>query len=109
MIQDIDSIEEFEKILSESAEKPVFLYKHSSTCPISAGTWSDLKKYVKDNGKALFYRVMVRENKQLSHEIAEKCGVKHQSPQMILFRDGKPVWKASHYAICDSAMDEALG
>jgi bacillithiol system protein YtxJ len=34
--------------------------------------------------------------------------VRHESPQAILLRDGKPVWKASHFRITAGALAQAL-
>jgi bacillithiol system protein YtxJ len=108
VIKDLENYLDYENMLELSKSKPVFLYKHSTTCPISAGVWMDVRKFSEQNDAAVFYRVLVRENRELSLEIAEKSGVKHESPQMILFKDGKPVWNSSHYDITVAAMTEVL-
>jgi len=39
--------------------------------------------------------------------LAAACGVPHQSPQAILFRDGQPAWDASHGGITAENLAEA--
>ena len=48
------------------------------------------------------------EHRDLSNEIAERSGVKHESPQAILLRDGKAIWNASHMSITSDSLLEAV-
>ena len=41
------------------------------------------------------------------HEIAEKFEIKHESPQVLLFNNGKAVWNASHWKITNRAIKNA--
>jgi hypothetical protein len=38
---------------------------------------------------------------------SKRLGVRHETPQAILLRDGKPVWKASHFRITADALAQA--
>jgi bacillithiol system protein YtxJ len=46
-------------------------------------------------------------DRPVARGIAEQCGVKHQSPQAILFERGRAVWHASHDAITTGALHAA--
>ena len=51
--------------------------------------------------------MLVREDRPLSLAIAERTGVAHESPQVILLSGGRPCWHASHRAVTLAALREA--
>ncbi|MND04785.1 hypothetical protein D3C83_252140 [compost metagenome] len=53
--------------------------------------------------------VKVVEAKPVSNAVAEKLGIQHESPQIILLQGGKPVWNASHHNIRAENIEAALG
>ncbi len=108
MIKDIHTTEEYEKILLESEGKPVFVLKHSTSCPISANALRDFKKFAEDGPTANFYRVLVIEDRPLSNAIEDDTGIRHESPQVILYNDREPVWSESHWSIRKKSLQEAL-
>jgi bacillithiol system protein YtxJ len=55
------------------------------------------------------WEMVVQQNRELSRLVAEETGIRHESPQIILFRNGKAVWSASHGAVTLDAMRTALG
>jgi bacillithiol system protein YtxJ len=99
MIKDCNSDEDFRQLLEASGERPVFLFKHSTTCPFSRGMFRQFTEFSEQEPGPEYWRVLVRENKELAQEIARQSGISHESPQVILFRDGKAVWKASSRGI----------
>jgi hypothetical protein len=54
------------------------------------------------------YLVDVAQQQDLSRRIAEQTGVRHQSPQVLVLRQGEAVWSASHRAITAAAVIAAL-
>ena len=109
MIKDIHTTEEYQEILSESEGKPVFLLKHSTTCPISANALRDYTRFAEDGPPANFYRVLVIEDRPLSNAIEDETGIRHESPQVILYQDREPVWSDSHWSISKKSLATALG
>lgn len=89
-----------------SADKPVLLLKHSTTCPISANAWREFQKFhaSSQNRDLQTAFVKVIESRPVSLKIAEESGVKHQSPQAILFKNGKAVWNTSHWDITEQSL-----
>jgi bacillithiol system protein YtxJ len=51
---------------------------------------------------------LVVEDRPVSMHVADQAGVRHQSPQAILFYRGKPVWDESHYRITAEELKAAL-
>jgi bacillithiol system protein YtxJ len=108
MVRNCRTIQDFSSLLSASQERPVFLFKHSTRCPISASRWGVLLEYADRESRADFWRLLVVEDRPVSMHVAEETGVRHRSPQAILLYRGKPVWDESHYRITADDMEAAL-
>ena len=67
------------------------VYKHSTTCGVSATAAKEVRAM--ETGLPIYW-INVREQRDLSNWVAETYDVTHESPQLILIRDGKPekVW-----------------
>ena len=99
---------ELDDLLKLSSSRPVWLFKHSLICPISAGAWQEFEKFAaKHSDRALIGVIEIQRARELSREVAKRTGVRHESPQALLIRDGLPVWHASHWEITEQALDEA--
>ncbi len=99
----LDTTEKLEQLISESAEKPVVLFKHSTTCPISAGVYQEIS-----SADADINLVIVQNSRNVSTAIAEKTGIRHESPQAIVLKNGKVIYSASHYDVTASDVEEIL-
>lgn len=95
--------------MSASREGPVFLFKHSTACPISSTAYQEIAGYVEQGGDDVrpVYLVKVIESRQVSNAISTRTGVEHKSPQLILLNGEAAVWTASHYGINREAMAKA--
>jgi thioredoxin 1 len=51
--------------------------------------------------------ITVQTHRPLSDAAATRLGIRHETPQALLLRDGKVVWNASHFSITASALDRA--
>lgn len=49
----------------------------------------------------------MREDRPLSLAVAERTGVTHESPQVILLSGGRPSWHVSHRGVTAAALSEA--
>ena len=79
------------------------LYLHDPWCPINSRARSELSAL-----QGPIHSVDVSVQHDLKHEVARRTGIRHESPQAILLRDGEPVWNASHHRITHNAAYEAL-
>lgn len=100
----VNTAEELDELFEKSGEQPVFLFKHSLTCPISSGVFQIVSGIGTD-----VYLVVVQHARDISNEIAERTGIRHESPQAIVIKDGKPVYNASHYSVTAKDVEQSLG
>ena len=100
---EITSADELEKLFLQSNEKPVVLFKHSITCPISSGVYQEVARADAD-----INLIIVQRARNVSNAIAEKTGIRHESPQAIVIKNGKPVYHASHFDITADDVEENL-
>lgn len=92
--KEINSTEKLDELFEQSNEKPVVLFKHSLTCPISSGVYEEIS-----NADADINLVVVQTARNISNAIADKTGIRHETPQAIVLKDGKPAYHASHYDV----------
>jgi bacillithiol system protein YtxJ len=110
IVTEFTSLEDWKERLSASAEDAFFVFKHSTTCPISARARDRVEVFLDGAGADIpdFVLVKVIEARPISNKIADDLGVRHQSPQLILVRNGKSVWEKSHHLIDADNIQEAL-
>ena len=89
----IDNHAALENLLTDSSNKPVIVFKHSNACSISARAYREMEKV--DDVNIL----EVQSSRAISNELADLTGIRHETPQVIIFRDGKAVWNASHFDV----------
>lgn len=95
--------------IAESRERPVLIFKHSRTCGISCEAFDELHAHLADSsGEASYNLITVQSHRGVSDEAAARLGVRHETPQAILLRDGVAVWKASHFRITADELKRAL-
>lgn len=104
VLRDLDG---YERALADHVR--VLLFKHSTQCPISAAAHAEYEAFRRHNPDVPTLFVDVIEARPVARGLAERCGVVHQSPQAILFQQGKPVWHASHGAITRGSLEAAWG
>lgn len=98
----LNSEEQLKQIIAKSAEKPQVIFKHSTRCSISSVAYQRLQKAAQPDGIDFYYLDLLA-HRPLSSKIAETFRVHHESPQILVIRDGKCVYDESHLAI--SMMD----
>jgi bacillithiol system protein YtxJ len=90
--------EEIEEIKETSGSNPVIIFKHSTHCSNSRTALNRLEKYWIDdemeNVKPYFLDLL--SYRDISDIIARDFGVKHESPQLLLIKDGECKFHASH-------------
>lgn len=93
---------------SAISNETAILYKHSTSCPISAAAHKEMEHFLEKHPDAPFYMVDVNDSADVSSYVEESTGIQHQSPQLILFRDGSPSWHIAHFNITADALEEQL-
>lgn len=108
--REIDSVEDWNTVLEGSSERPVVVFKHSTTCPVSANAFKEFNSYLEGNPNEGTDYVLVKviESRPVSNQIAEDTAVKHESPQIILLDKKAKVWTASHWSITNAHITAVL-
>jgi bacillithiol system protein YtxJ len=98
-----------EAAIAESRERPVLIFKHSRTCGVSCEAYDELHAHLADATVEASYNVItVQSHRGVSDEAAARLGIRHETPQVILLRDGVPVWNASHFRITADELTRVL-
>jgi bacillithiol system protein YtxJ len=97
-----------EKQLAEikelSKEQPVVIFKHSTRCSISSMAKGRLERSMAPESAAFYYLDLIR-YRAISNKIADMFHVHHESPQVLLIRNGECIYDESHNGI---SMDEIV-
>ena len=98
---------ELDELLARSHDAPVVLFKHSTTCPISARAHRQMSELSPEVAGQISL-VIVQRAREVSRRVAEQTGIEHESPQAIILRNGQAVWSASHFDITAEAVAQAV-
>ncbi|MDV6377464.1 bacillithiol system redox-active protein YtxJ [Sporosarcina sp. GW1-11] len=101
----IKKIEEWRALLEKSDEQPFLLVKLSMTCVASITAKKELQKLQTDLPLVV---VIVQFSKRLSETIASDLGVKHETPQLLILKDKRGIWQATHYHIKEATVKDAI-
>jgi bacillithiol system protein YtxJ len=108
-IQQITALQELDHIWEYAKEKEVLLFKHSTTCPISANAYEQVQQAsnTPEMDEIKIVMVHVIEDRPISNEIANRLQIAHESPQIFFIRQGQVIWYASHWNITKEAILKA--
>ncbi len=95
---------ELDDLIAASAEKPQVIFKHSTRCSISAVVKTRLERDFFPDTVDFHYLDLIR-YRALSNRVAEDFHVEHESPQVLVIRNGQCVYDESHSSI---RMDDVL-
>lgn len=102
--------EQIAELAQASHEQPVLIFKHSTTCSISAAAKSKIERQWADSGLDLpIYYLDLLRFRPLSAQIAEAFSIHHESPQLLLIKDGECTYDASHMGIRLNEVKQAVG
>ena len=93
---------QLEQILKAMPED-ILIFKHSFRCSISATIKKRLESADFRNHFKLFM-IDVVNSRPTSLYLAEKVNIQHESPQILLFRNGQCYYHASHFDISEHAI-----
>jgi thioredoxin 1 len=86
---------DWQQVLDRSTFEPVVVFKHSLTCGISTSARRRLYALT-ESGDPPVYELVIQEARPLSNAIASHLGVHHESPQVLVLREGRVVYHTSH-------------
>lgn len=96
------------EIIDVSTEKPVIIFKHSTRCSISRMVLKQFENEFDLEDKVVPYFLDLLVYRDISNEIATRFGVQHQSPQIIVIKNGKSIYNASHESIDAGKLEQFI-
>jgi len=109
-IWELRGVEDIDTLLTESASRPVLLLKHSYSCGTSAQAFDELLVHLDERAAhdVRFAMVTVQTHRAVSNAVATRLGIRHETPQALLVRNGAVVWQASHFRVTANAIEAAI-
>ncbi len=104
----IITIEDLENIKNESNTIYILIFKHSTRCSISSTALDRFERAWAKNPENIDikpYYVDLILNRDVSNAIANQFSVQHESPQLLLIKNGESIYDESHYGI---SIDDVL-
>jgi bacillithiol system protein YtxJ len=89
---------QIENIIEQSRQQPVVIFKHSTRCSISSMAKNRLERVAAPENITFYFLDLIR-YRSVSNKIAEVFQVYHESPQVLLIKDGECVYDESHGGI----------
>ena len=96
---------QLDDIRKRSTDRPQLIFKHSTRCSISAVVKGRLERE-KETDAIDFYYLDLIGYRPVSNKVSNTFNVTHESPQVLLIRNGECVYDESHFGI---TMDEIIG
>ena len=107
--QELKTIGQLDEIVETSKTRPVAIFKHSTTCGISRMALRSFEsQYGIDHNQMDLYYLDLKAYRQVSDEVGYRFQVMHQSPQLILIKNGTAVFHDSHGSISAAVLESKL-
>ena len=108
-MQVLKSLADLDEAVRRSHARPIVIFKHSATCGVSASAFEEVEDLMALEPAAEVFIVSVQFGATISHEIARRFGLRHESPQVLIVREGVVAWHASHFRVTRDEIAWALG
>lgn len=103
----LTAVEQLDQLVTASAQNPVLIFKHSTRCSISATSLSRLERNWEDIGTVPYYLDIIA-HRDVSNALADRFGVPHQSPQVLVLKNGDCIHDSSHFSIAFDAIKDVV-
>ncbi|MDO6472065.1 bacillithiol system redox-active protein YtxJ [Maribacter sp. 1_MG-2023] len=105
----LNSVAQLSDIKEVSSSKPQLIFKHSTSCGISRMVLNMFKSsYGLEDGQMDLYFLDLLANRDVSNAVADEFGVMHQSPQLLIVKNGVVVVHDSHNAISNIKLEQYI-
>ncbi len=101
-------MDQIEEIKQSSFDRPVMIFKHSTTCSISSMAKLRVEDQWEDADFDQVYYLDLHRHRNISNAIAKEFSVYHESPQLLVIKDGECILDSSHLAITLEEVEEVL-
>lgn len=105
----LKELSELDEITENSKDRLIAIFKHSTRCGTSRMALRAFESAYDDSLEALdLYYLDLLSYRDISDEIAARFQVWHESPQLLLIKNGKCVHHSSHHSIHAETLKEFL-
>jgi bacillithiol system protein YtxJ len=106
---DLTSLDQFLEIKEQSKIIPVVIFKHSTRCVISRMVLREFESSFDKDGKSVaLYFLDLLSYRENSNQVGEIFQVFHQSPQLLVIKNGEAIYHASHNEIKADAIKDII-
>lgn len=107
--KELESVAQTDALVARSHEVPCVIFKHSNRCNISYIAKHRLEhKWDFAPEEVEAYHLDLIAHRPVSNHVAEYFGVHHESPQLLLIRNGECTYDASHLDISVDELHECF-
>ena len=105
----LTDINQLDDLFEKSVNQKVIIFKHSTRCSISTMVKDRLERNWPDDleNQKIYYLDLLN-HREISNAIADKTGVEHQSPQVVIIENGICIFSANHNFISADAIKNGL-
>jgi len=98
---ELTSPSQIDQLREESKEKRILIFKYSSRCSTSRMVLDRLERHweEKEMSTVKSYFLDLISYREISNRIAHEFNVEHESPQVLIIKNGKSVYDRSHMGI----------
>lgn len=104
----LTSAEQLTSIKEKSFQRPQLIFKHSTRCNISSMALNRLERYATPPAGTDYYYLDLLAYRNISQQVAADFSVRHESPQVLVIKNGECVYDESHYGISMEDLQEQL-
>lgn len=104
-----DQLDGIREASSAPDMRAIAIFKHSTRCSISSTALSRLERqwHFSESDLPIFYLDLLR-HRDVSNRIAADFGIMHESPQLLVIKNGECVYHAAHFGIDPQEIDRQL-
>ena len=105
----LESAQQLEQLDGKSSDTPFAIFKHSTRCVISSSAKRNLEaEWTLTDQELPIYHLDLLAHRSISAAIAEKYQIPHESPQLLVIKNGEVIYHASHHSIQASTLQQVL-
>ncbi len=97
-------------LMDSSRHAPVLVFKKSPICPVSTMAEGNLMSWLsmREDAPLKVCVVDVIAARELARGLTRELGIRHESPQALVFKNGEFIWHDSHGGLTEDAFSAAL-
>lgn len=105
----LERMEQLDELTEVSQSVPVVIFKHSTTCGISRMSLRSFERdYKYEESQLKAYFLDLKQYREISNAIESRFGVQHESPQLLLIKNGTVTYHTSHSGIDATVLSEKI-